>query len=203
VCSSDLFVVGSVICNEVIRETLERGYKPVFLNCGWRGEPLNPILAQQCEFTGARGPDTQAELARLGIEVQVTGDPASKVANMIEKGPLHGKSILVPHIKDHFRLAYSAEHFEVDEVLQPITIDTQSIIDLTKKISGAAFIFAGAMHAAIVAFSYGVPFAPFSTGFIDCPAKWTDWAKSSKIENIGFMQKKHEGLEWYKESVIK
>jgi hypothetical protein len=195
------FVIGSVICNEIIRETLDLGYKPVFINCGWRGEQLNPLLAQRCEFVGARGPDTQAELARLGIEVEVTGDPAYRIPEFIEKAPSHGKSIMIPHMKDDFRHSYKAQWFGVDEVVQPFVTDSQSIIDLVETISGADFVFAGAMHAGIIAHAYGVPFSPMSTSFVDCLPKWIDWAKSVDIKNVRFFQNKKEGLEWYEQWV--
>lgn len=196
------FVIGSVICNEVIRETLDLGYKPVFINCGWRGEQLNPLLAQRCEFVGARGPDTKAELARLKIKVEVTGDPAYKIPEFLEKAPAHGKTIMVPHMKDDFRHAYRAEWFGVDEVVQPTVTDSQSIIDLIEKISGADFVFAGAMHAGIIAHSYGIPFAPMSTSFVDCLPKWVDWAKSVDIKNVRFFQQKSQGIEWHKQWVL-
>ncbi len=32
------FPIGSVIHNQVIVETLELGYTPVFYDCGWRGK---------------------------------------------------------------------------------------------------------------------------------------------------------------------
>lgn len=73
------FPVGSVICNTVIEETLDLGYKPIFYDCGWRGEPLDKDLVKHCIFFGARGPHTQKELARHDVIVPVTMDSGYKI----------------------------------------------------------------------------------------------------------------------------
>ena len=63
---------------------------------------------------------------------------------------------------------------------------------------------AGAMHAAIIAHAFGVPFAFFDIGHRDCPVKWQDWGTSVGLppSQIAFVRDAKSGKEWY-ESIKK
>ena len=192
------FPIGSVICNEVIRESLEQGFDPVFHNCGWRGEEILPELAAQCVFYGARGPHTQAALARAGVEVEITKDPAYDLPQSVVAGEPNGLAICVRHIKDPSDYTPNTIfEYKVDALFSPVVQDTNDLIEFIEKISGARFVLAGAMHAAIVAHAYGVPFALLGGEYIDCPPKWADWLASVGLGEPVWVDNIVEGREWY------
>lgn len=196
------FPVGSVICNGVIRETLELGYKPFFYNCGWRGEPLDPALVKEAEFIGARGPHTRAELERNGISVAVTMDPGYKIPLLVPRGEPNGLVLSIRHIQDDSDYSIdSALQLGADALFSPVVHDRQDILDLIEKISGARFVLAGSMHAAIVAHAYDVPFALLDAGYINCPPKWEDWLASIEIEKPHWVDNVIDGRKWYKETI--
>ena len=193
------FPIGSVICNEVMDETLRQGFTPVFMNCGWRGEELDDDLVAQCEFLGARGPHTQEELARHGIDVEVTGDPAYSLPQLYAKGAPNALAMVVRHIKDnHDYNKDSIFELKADALFSPVVDTHQDILDMIQKISGARFVLAGSMHAAMVAHAYGVPFAPLMSDYIDCPSKWFDWFAQADLGNPVFVNDVVEGREWYR-----
>lgn len=195
------FVIGSVIHNRVIEETIYQGLKPVFINCGWRGDPLDPQLLSLCEFEGARGPNTQRELARHGIHVEVTGDPAYKLPYLIPKAQPNNLRIAVPHIQDPFRNRYLRKMLEVDSIVQAHIRDDEHLLNTIKLISGASFVFAGAMHAAIIAHAYGVPFGLMDNGYVNIPPKWEDWLNSVGVQDISFYATSSDGKEWWNKNV--
>lgn len=198
------FTVGSVICNEVISESLAQGFFPVFLNCGWRGEELDPLLAAQCEFVGARGPNTQAALARVGVTVEVTLDPAYRLPALLPKGESNGLAICVRHIKDPSPVTIDTIfEYKADAMFSPVIEDREDLAAFVEKISGARFVLAGSLHAAIVAHAYGVPFALLGGDHIDCPAKWEDWLASVNITNIQWVDNVIDGRKWHNTAVKK
>lgn len=195
------FVIGSVICNDIMQETIDAGYTPVFINCGWRGEPLDNALVKRSEFYGARGPYTRKELLQHRVDVTVTMDAAYQLLDELPVGKRHGRKIFVPHIMDPERLEYDAELLGVDEVVQPEVKSIAEVKNLVAKLSGASFVLAGAMHAGIVAHMQEVPFAPFGGGYVDCEPKWQDWLASIRVENVKFVKDVNDGMDWYRDNV--
>lgn len=198
------YPIGSVIHNSHMRAALQQGYTPVFINCGWRGEILDPSLVKQSVFIGARGPFTQKELARHGVEVEVTGDPAYRIPDLVEKGPPNALAMVVRHIADTTDYNQNRLHeLKADAVLSPAVETKDDIIDLITKISGARFVLAGSMHAAIVAHAYGVPFAPLrgKDHYIDCIPKWHDWMAGSALGRPEFCSDVVEGRQWYRANI--
>lgn len=193
------FPIGSVIHNEVIEETLRLGALPVFVGCGWRGESLDPELVNKSSFIGCRGPHTQAELARHGVEVQVTGDPAYEIPKLFVRGGPNALAMVVRHIKDPADYTpNSIFELKADAVFSPVVETYEDIVEMIQKISGARFVLAGSMHAAMVANAYGVPFAPFSSGYVDCPPKWYDWFAERGWGEPVWVKDVVEGREWYR-----
>lgn len=192
------FLIGSVICNENMRATLDAGFKPVFINCGWRGEELEDSLVAESEFRGARGPHTQAELAKHGIDVDVTHDPAYELPNLYAKGTPNGLAIAIKHIMDESEYSENSIHeLKADALFSPVVTDYQDILDFTQKISGARFVLSGSLHGCMVAHAYGVPFAPLLSDVVDCPPKWFDWFAAEGLGNPVFVKDVFEGREWY------
>jgi hypothetical protein len=185
------FLIGSVIDNVIIMDTLLQDYTPVFVNCGWRGQPLSKILTDQCEFIGCRGPITQAELERVGVSVDVTLDSAYLLKDSISAKTNKIKKVLTfPHLLSS----------EGKESLTSIK-SKQHMIKTIKDISAADFVLGGAMHSCIVAHMYGVPFAPYVANdfYVDAPTKWKDWLESIGVpqENLRFARTEEEGRGWY------
>lgn len=196
------FVVGSVICNDIMRDTLEQGLQPIFVGCGWRGEELDPELVAKSVFKGCRGPRTQGELARHGVDVSVTLDPAYELPNLFPQGEANGMAITVRHIKDTTNFDKNAVHdLNADAMFSPVIHDKGDILAFIEKISGARFVLAGSMHAAIVAHAYGVPFALLRSNYIDCPPKWADWLESVDLGEPVWVDNVIQGREWYKTAV--
>jgi hypothetical protein len=196
------FPIGSVIVDGVMRLVLDAGYTPVFVACGWRGEKLSPELVHRSMFFGVRGPDTQEELARHDVDVEVILDPGYEVPMFIEPGARNNETLLIPHILDIMGDGESYKELGVDHVVQPVVENDDETVDLVKRISGADFVLGGAMHACILAHAYGVPFSPFAQGYVDCPPKWQDWMKSVGITSTErFPSNLDEGKRWYAEHV--
>jgi succinoglycan biosynthesis protein ExoV len=192
------FLIGSVICNEIMDETLRSGYTPIFMNCGWRGEGLNDYLVAQCIFEGARGPHTQEELAKHDVDVEVTHDPAYELPSLYAKDAPNGLAIVVRHIKDKAEYSQNTIHeLKADALFSPVIQDGQDILDFIQKISGARFVLSGSMHACMVAHAYGVPFAPLLSDYVDCPEKWFDWFAAEGLGNPIFVNDVVEGRKWH------
>lgn len=185
------FLIGSVIDNVIVMETLLDGYTPVFVGCGWRGQPLSKILMDQCEFVGCRGPITQKVLAEVGIDVPVTMDSAYLIPNLIPFPQKRGSRVLTfPHLLSSEGLNSATE-----------VKTKQDVIKAIKRIASADFILGGAMHACIIAHMYGVPFSPYIANdyYVDAPTKWKDWLESVGVpqENLRFARTEQEGRGWY------
>jgi hypothetical protein len=200
------YLIGSVIDNQHISDAVSVGKTPIFIGCGWRGEPLDPVWARRARFFGVRGPDTQAELKRHGLDVEVSGDSAYPMLKKLEIDIFdekHGK-LLIPHIGDNSVFALTdASDVGMDEIVLPRVRDSVQTIDLITKIANAEFVLSGAMHACIVAHFYGVPFAPFFGDWNDCPPKWFDWLQSIGVpaEKMKFCEDYAEGKAWYENIV--
>lgn len=185
------FLIGSVIDNEIIIDTLRDGYKPVFVNCGWRGQPLSKLLVDQCEFVGCRGPITQKALADVGIIVEVTMDSAYMIKDHVKVLPRKTNKVLTfPHL-----LSSEADNSPT------VVYSSSSILKRIQEIFNARFVLGGAMHSCIIAHMYNVPFAPYIANdfYVDAPTKWKDWLESIGIpqENLRFARTYEEGLAWY------
>ena len=197
-------LIGSYIDNTVIDEILRSGYTPVFHNCGWRGNELDPELVARSIIMGCRGPATQRALRRAGKNIFVTADPGRYVPLVIKKPKpqRNAQTILVPHILDPRRDTHRAENAGVDTVISPAVQTRQDVIALTQKIATAEFVLAGALHAAIIAHAYNVPFALYNGGtsrHLDCPAKWDDWLEWLGIDTAQQNHWAHswDGINWW------
>jgi hypothetical protein len=150
------YPIGSVICNDLLKICLNANLKPVFHGCGWRGEKLDPAMVKQAEFHGVRGPNTRKELLRHGIDTPIVLDPAYKLPGMYAPGTPNGLAIAVRHIQDKSDYSINTIHeLGADAMFSPVVEDQSDMLAFIEKVSGARFVLAGSLHAAIVADAFG------------------------------------------------
>lgn len=197
------FPIGSVISNEHIEYWVKLKRTPVFIGCGWRGTELDPELVKKCAFIGVRGPITANAVEACGLDrPTVTGDSAYIAFDHLAiDAPTVDRmgTLLVPHITSKVKRSTTPEKFGVDRIVLPRVITRQDTVDMVKTIAMSEFVLAGAMHAAITAHAFGVPFAPFNPGN-EPKMKWYDWFESIGVprREIRFCKDYQQGYEWYK-----
>jgi hypothetical protein len=194
--------IGSFIQDHNIRKALAECKRVHLVGCGYRGEPVSSEFGNRVSYIGCRGLHTAEKLAESGTVVPPIGDTAMVLPLLVGRGKsAQGETIFMPHINDENRRNYSPEKIGCNVIIQPTTQNTSDLIDLIKKISSSRFVLAGAMHAAIVAHAYGVPFAFYQEqgGYLDCPSKWTDWLSSVSKPVIEpcFVSNVRDGYVWW------
>ena len=181
-------LLGSVLCQFWIDEARRTDQSAVFWGCGYRGEAF-VFDESKVRICGVRGRLTEQALHG---KYPTIGDPGLLLPLIYpaESIPRHGRAILVPHFLDpwlHDAPTTSASS-EV-EIVSPVITEAAGVRALTQQIAGASFVWAGSLHAAIAALSYGVPFAFFKSGpegFVDCPIKWADFCSAHGIQPVFF-----------------
>ena len=206
ITSGDIYIhafVGSLLSNSNLKKMCDSGLKPVLIGCGFRGEKIDKSRISNCVILGCRGPLSRNALKEAGLDVPIVGDTAILLPLLLPANTArevkNNLTILIPHILDKNRLNYDSEKICCDKIIQAVTYSLNDLEDLVYTIAGSKFVFAGAMHAAIVAYAYNVPFAFFDSKTIDCPPKWNDFAMSVglSIEDVIFHSKLVDGIEWY------
>lgn len=180
-----IHLLGSVIAQDWFNQAAEQGYMQiVFWGCGLRRpRRLSPAALQRALLLGVRGP-----LSRDWLDLPPMtplGDPAlilPRVYTPRTDAAAAGRTICMPHFLDDTDEKTLLARTGSDLVLRPNIhanlADCERLID---SLSSARFVLAGALHGAIVAHAFGVPFAFFKARKIDVPFKWKDFAAS-----IGF-----------------
>jgi hypothetical protein len=170
----------------------------VYWACGARefSKPVSPALAQVV-FLGVRGHHTR-RILNLSEET-VIGDNALALplAFRPEKYLAEGSGdhvLLVPHALDNRPRPDMIVATGAEQVLEPLIEPTAAAVeDFIRTICAARFVLAGALHAAIVACAYDIPFAFWDSGAaVDVPFKWFDFASSINIGTY-FVRTSEEG----------
>ncbi|NEU14580.1 glycosyltransferase [Methylobacterium sp. BTF04] len=199
--SAQTHVIGSVIFDGILQNYDEsnslwkkqlyddRDVKAVFWGCGIRSPgSLNSDLYPSVEILAVRGPVSASDL-RLG-ETVPQGDPALLLPALYKprrSSKFFNKSICVPHYNDNRTDEEIRKISGCDLILRSaVKKDKDSIKAFINAICSARFILAGAMHAAITAAAYGIPFAFWDSGTIDIPTKWEDTASLLGIRCVYF-----------------
>jgi hypothetical protein len=195
-------LIGSFIGDHTIRTSLIECDRVHLVGCGYRGEPIPTEFGGRASFIGCRGFHSSKALQESGIVAPPIGDSAMVLPLIVgRRKNCNNNTVFVPHINDGDRFNYTPEAIGCDEIIQPTTQDTTDLITIIRKISSSQFVLAGAMHAAIVAHAYGVPFAFFqgNNGHIDCPPKWADWLSSVSAPQVSpcFVSNMHDGYAWW------
>lgn len=137
------------------------------------GGDFSQITNPSWKFFFVRGPLTAGVLG-LPESMAIT-DPAILTPEIFPPAPKTEKIIFVPHWETSLNPLWKTvcKHAGV-EYIDPLG----DIADIMKAISGAKLVIAEAMHAAIIADSYRVPWVSVSTTRRINAFKWQDWAKS-------------------------
>lgn len=134
------------------------------------------LCVSRLRVAAVRGPLT---LKALGLASAVMGDPAILLPRIYPVAAREeGERIFVPH---HTSLTWARfVPLRVVSPLQPWPV-------VVREIASAKFVWCEAMHAAIVATAYGVPWAwwPARHGRV-ASFKWHDWFGSIRVEPRAF-----------------
>lgn len=198
-----LLAIGSVISNWHLRRT--PGQIDIW-GGGWRGEAIDDRLLARMTVHAVRGPRTATALGCPieGNDAVPMGDPALLLPRFHAPPVATSRSgtLLVPHYFERRLLDPVAVGCDV--LVKPnvrqrgrwIGWRLPTPLELIDRIVASSFVLAGALHVAIIAQSYGVPWAAWAGSKIDCPAKWLDWFDYLGIEGTHVANRK-EGEAWW------
>jgi len=200
-------LIGSVISDNKLRHTLSelkvdpQNARVAYWGCGAREpEPLSKWALDRAAFLGVRGPLTRD---LLGLPLSTTlGDPGLLLP-LIQQRPNagHGRTICITHFHEKRSPADIQSQTGVDLVASSaIPGSVSHLRDFISLIAGASFVLSGALHGAIVASAYKVPFAYFDSGYVNLPFKWQDVAASVGIAGT-FVKNLTDGRSLYEDEI--
>ena len=191
--------------------------------CGWRGVALPAPVRDCLRIYAVRGPQTAAG---LGLPAKIPlGDPALLLPKLAPR-PIahHGRSVVVPHLHRTRCLAarvrcrltgcdemVATQVFQCQGIGQPgwqrqalfwgklwlrQGVCLYTTWGAVERIAGARFVLTGSLHGAILAQTYGVPWAAYDDGYIDVPSKWADWAAYLGVQ-LQFVTTLAAGQAWW------
>lgn len=138
--------------------------------CGY--DPL-PDLGAHWRFYFVRGP-LSARLLRLGARMAIT-DPAILLADRRPKVDANNAISFMPHwetsLSPLWRKACEMANIRYVDPLAPVP-------EICSQLASSSLVIAEAMHGAIVADAFRVPWIPASTSGRFNLFKWQDWALS-------------------------
>lgn len=138
--------------------------------CGY--DPL-PELGAHWRFYFVRGP-LSARLLRLDAQMAIT-DPAILLADRRPRVERDGGVSFMPHwessLSPLWRMACEAANIRYIDPLAPVP-------EICDQLARSSLVIAEAMHGAIVADAFRVPWIPASTSSRFNRFKWQDWALS-------------------------
>jgi hypothetical protein len=184
-------LIGSAIDEAVLSADIRRaGGGDVTIacwGCGARGfAKLSEATRESIALFGLRGPLSRAALAMP--EDTPLGDPALMLPLLYKpRAPSSqglGEVLCVPHFNEPLSNQEVLYRTGADAILSPHVRDLVDCERLIDRIANAEFVLAGSLHAAIVSFAYGTPFAFLDVGFVDVPFKWQDFAALIGIEPV-------------------
>jgi len=190
--------IGSVLAPS----HLVRARHPIDVwGAGWRGEPLTDAELDRLTVHAVRGPLTATAVGCADVPL---GDPALLLPRFHTPAmPLEsGSAVVIPHILDPVQLSpadvgcdavVSVRVHQRGRFHRHVTHTPLQVVD---RIAAAGFVLTGALHGAIVAQAYGVPWAPWAGTRVDCPAKWLDWAAYLGIESTHVADRR-SGEKWW------
>lgn len=199
-----IHLIGSTISDYTVTSDMERAsdmQDPLvaFWCCGMReNRSLDAQVYAACRFFGARGPLTR-KLLKLPVDTPI-GDPAFLLP-ILYRPKLFARDqrrvICIPHFEDDMNEQELLRLSGADAIVSPkIPRGRDALHEVIECIASAQFVLAGALHGAVVAAAFGVPFAFFDSGHVDVPFKWLDFAASLNVPAM-FARNLEEGWRVY------
>jgi hypothetical protein len=175
-----------------------RGKKGVVWGSGTQEtwDALTPKeLHDDYDFRAVRGPRTRAQ---LGLDPSIPmGDPALILPRYFPISPKERSGILgIPHWANR-GIAQSHKAYQGTELLN-IVHKQGDWKPKVEKIASAEFVLTNALHGAIIAQAYGVPWAFCSAEGerISCVFKWLDWFEYLDLD-LRVVRTLSEGMSWW------
>ncbi len=172
-----LFGIGTLIGNKV------KHNGPIIVfgsGCGYISD-LRHVQDNQQTINFVRGP-MSAKVLGLSADYAIT-DPAILTPEVFPASAPRGDVVFVPHWETSFNPLWK----RACELAGVTYIDPLADVkDVAAGISGARLVIAEAMHAAILADAYRVPWVPVSTSPRINEFKWNDWARSLNVKLPAF-----------------
>jgi len=213
--SAEFRVIGSVISDGL----MPQGGPPLIGKVpNWKGRSDCRVVYWGCgirdpqdfcdenrakvDFLAVRGPMSASSL-RLGGAVPM-GEPGLLLPALYRpkvNSLSSGKSICIPHYNDNrsdeYFLQVSGCDFVLRTNLKPQVEEIYRFIDI---VSSSSFVLTAALHGAVVAAAYGVPFAYWDNGHLDLPIKWEDFSRLIGI-SAKFAKNLDSGTALYEEDI--
>ncbi len=169
--------------------------------CGVRSDEKTLADSETALFFGVRGPRS-AKALNLSSE-NIIGDPGLLLPLFYIPNQTQEKhTLIVPHFLDTRSDEEIVSAHGNGEILRPkISPKDDYFLEMVDKIANAKFVFAGALHAAVVACAYGIPFGFLDAPVIDTPIKWNDFAESIGIKAL-FHKSLEGAINWYHEIAL-
>ncbi len=191
--------------------------------CGWKGKAPNAATLAKLRIHAVRGPQT---VAALGLPPATPlGDPALLLPRLLpRRSQRHGRTVVMPHLhrtaqmsvqarcrqtgcaemvatqifqaQGLKRRAWGREALAFAKVWLRCGVPLRTTWHTVERIAGADFVLTGSLHGAILAQTYGVPWAAYDDGYIDAPAKWQDWAAYLGVR-LAFVTNLAAGQQWW------
>lgn len=196
----DRMVYGG--CSMIDDYWLSKPGPPIHLwGTGYWGAPIDPSTLARVTFHAVRGPLTR-DLLGLSPEIPL-GDPSVLLPLFFPRtdhAPRSGR-FYVPHFFARFPSRAELRRIGVDSALDT-RVTKRTWWELLRRLESAEFILTDSLHAAIVAHSYGTPWALCSRPhqLLDKPIKWQDWFAYLDIEGTPAVTTLSEGLSWWNET---
>jgi len=139
---------------------------------------LPPLSQGQWNFVGVRGPITKKT---LGIHSELSLLDGAYLLPQLRRLPANNGSRIgyIPHVESIILGNWEAVCSHADILL----IDPrQSIEDFLTALSHCDFVITEAMHGAIIADAYGIPWVPAKAHDHINERKWQDWSQSVEVD---------------------
>jgi succinoglycan biosynthesis protein ExoV len=180
----DLLAIGSIL-----HKSLCKGNKTIVFGTGARSSDSLPNIDEKWDIRFVRGPNTVYALKKQNINVKYITDPGLLISKYFSVEPTKQnknkkKTVgIVPYYRsNHEAWAKVAEVAGLVFISPTLDVDT-----FCKKVKACDLILTEAMHGAIIADSFRIPWISYtsSTNIFENEThnfKWNDWCNSVDIE---------------------
>lgn len=217
-----LLAIGSLLTE---RDIARIGTPVDVWGCGWKGAGSEPAAGRDIRYFAVRGPHSAARLG-LGADVALGDPALLVPQLLKVSAARHGRALVIPHFSRlaAMHATQRKQATGCDDLLSPLVlrrplphalatlspkttaalayrrlrfgIPTCDLDTALARIAGARFVLTGSLHGAILAQAFGVPWACYDDGYLDAPAKWSDWGAYLGID-IDAVATRAEGERWW------